>query len=273
MASPQLEDGFARIANELLDALARIRLAGQENQIVFAVIRKTYGFNKKSDQISHGQLTAITGIKRVKVVELVKSLVSKRVLDSTNNGTRKPATIRINKNYEQWEHSPKKGTIPNKGTIASPNKGLSSSPHNGTHKRQPTKDNLQKTKTSSSQISKKPKFDDCSIELSFACLLRDLINERSPNGKLLVPAKTDLQTWARHIDLLMRIDGRSESDIESVIRWCQSDAFWKSNIMSTKKLREKFGTLFDRMQNAPPKYKTQRQEYEEALEQIRSEGD
>ena len=144
MTSLRFEDGYARIPNELLDSLATIRLPGQENQIVFAVLRKTYGFNKERDSMSHGQLSAATGIKRVKVVELVKSLVLKKVLGSTNNGTRKPSTIWINNNYSEWEHSPKKGTSPKLGTIASPQKGSSPSPQKGTHKIQPTKYNLQK---------------------------------------------------------------------------------------------------------------------------------
>ncbi|WP_084288457.1 replication protein [Desulfovermiculus halophilus] len=57
MASPQCENGYTRLANELLEALARTRLAGQEYQAVLAIVRKTYGFGKKSDKISYGQLS------------------------------------------------------------------------------------------------------------------------------------------------------------------------------------------------------------------------
>lgn len=43
----QLEDGFTRVANELLDAVMASGLSETEMCIVLAVWRKTYGFNKK----------------------------------------------------------------------------------------------------------------------------------------------------------------------------------------------------------------------------------
>lgn len=136
---PQLEDGYTKIANELLEAFAKIRLRGQEAQIVHAVMRKTYGFNKKSDAISFGQLSEATGINRRKVIMLVQSLVSKKVLGSAHNGTRNPSTIWINKHYSEWLHSAHKGTSAQKDTIPSAHKGTSASAHKGTHKRKKEK--------------------------------------------------------------------------------------------------------------------------------------
>jgi hypothetical protein len=73
-------------------------------------------------------------------------------------------------------------------------------------------------------------------------LLFDLIREHDPGA-----TGPDFQKWAVHIERLVRRDGRSPADIEAAIRWCQADDFWHSNILSTKKLREKFQTLFLRM--------------------------
>ncbi len=136
--SPQLEDGFFRIANELGEAFASTRLPGQECQIVWAVLRLTYGFNRKSDRISYGRLSGLTGIPRTKVIPLVRSLVLKRVLGSTPNGIRESSTIWINKNYHEWPPSPKEGISPKVGTISSPKAGTKSSPKVGTLKRQKT---------------------------------------------------------------------------------------------------------------------------------------
>jgi phage replication O-like protein O len=52
MANPQVENGFFRIANELAMAMSRVRLTGHENQVLWVIFRKTYGFNKKTDRIS-----------------------------------------------------------------------------------------------------------------------------------------------------------------------------------------------------------------------------
>ena len=47
---------------------------------------------------------------------------------------------------------------------------------------------------------------------------------------------------------MLRIDKRTPEEIEEVIRWCQNDSFWQANILSTKKLREKFDQLAIKMQ-------------------------
>jgi phage replication O-like protein O len=124
-ASPQLEDGFFRVANELGEAFARTRLAGQECQIVWAVLRKTFGYGKKSDRISYGQISKMTLIPRTRVILLVKRLVHKNVLGhSPNIGTRTPATLWINKHYNEWSIL----DSPNMGTTLVPIQGLPPSP-------------------------------------------------------------------------------------------------------------------------------------------------
>lgn len=63
-----------------------------------------------------------------------------------------------------------------------------------------------------------------------------------PNSK--VP-KTDAEKkkWALEIERMKRLDGRSEADIIEALTYATTDGFWKSNIRSTKKFREKFETL------------------------------
>lgn len=51
------------------------------------------------------------------------------------------------------------------------------------------------------------------------------------------------QRWAKDIDLMLRIDKLDPDDIAQTIQWCQQDSFWKSNILSGKKLREKYQQL------------------------------
>jgi uncharacterized protein YdaU (DUF1376 family) len=72
--------------------------------------------------------------------------------------------------------------------------------------------------------------------------LADKILETNPKAKI-----GNITAWARHVDLMLRIDGRTPEEVEAVIDWCQRDAFWCSNILSTKKLREKFDQLTAKM--------------------------
>lgn len=49
---------------------------------------------------------------------------------------------------------------------------------------------------------------------------------------------------------MLRLDKRDLESVQKVIRWCQADTFWQSNILSTEKsLREKFDQLDDRMKS------------------------
>jgi phage replication O-like protein O len=64
MNSPQLENGYTRIANELLDALIRYRIPGEERQVLDVIIRKTYAYGKKEDRISLSQFHDMTRIKK-----------------------------------------------------------------------------------------------------------------------------------------------------------------------------------------------------------------
>ena len=49
--------------------------------------------------------------------------------------------------------------------------------------------------------------------------------------------------WLDDMDRLIRLDGRSEVEVEGCIRWCQAHDFWRANILSPKKLRIKFDQL------------------------------
>jgi len=68
-------------------------------------------------------------------------------------------------------------------------------------------------------------------------LLADLIYD---NGSKR-PNVTD--SWVKEIERMHRIDGRPWDHIERAIKWCQADPFWRANVMSPRKLREKFDTM------------------------------
>lgn len=47
MANPQRENGHVDIANELVEALAKMQLSGYESRVIWALWRKTWGWVKK----------------------------------------------------------------------------------------------------------------------------------------------------------------------------------------------------------------------------------
>lgn len=100
MANPQLEDGYTRIANEILDALVKINLSPYESRVLWFIIRKTYGWHKKTDWISLSQITMGTGIAKPNVCRTIKSLTSRNLIirpDSRHVGFQKDYTKWIDK--------------------------------------------------------------------------------------------------------------------------------------------------------------------------------
>ncbi|MGZ8944330.1 MAG: replication protein [Methylococcaceae bacterium] len=100
MKSPQIQNGYTAIANELLEALVLYKFSQNEYKVIMAVIRKTYGFHKKTDVIGNSQLALMTGLQRTHVARCIRTLIEKQVLvrDSSSyiNG------LGLNKDYGQW---------------------------------------------------------------------------------------------------------------------------------------------------------------------------
>ena len=106
MSSPQCEDGYTRIANELLEALCKIPLGNSEAQVFFCVLRKTYGWGKKQDDISISQIEEFTGVSRRMVIYAVQNLEARKILKVTRKRGRgiknEINEIAIQKNYLLW---------------------------------------------------------------------------------------------------------------------------------------------------------------------------
>lgn len=63
----------------------------------------------------------------------------------------------------------------------------------------------------------------------------------SNDAKAKIPS--DLSKWEAEADKLLRLDGRTPEEAGRVLVWSQRSDFWKSNIQSMGKFREKFPTL------------------------------
>ncbi len=77
---PLLAGGFTRVANGLLEALAGGGFTARQYAVLLAIVRKTYGFNKQTDDIGLTQLARITGKSKANVSRTVGELVAMRVI-------------------------------------------------------------------------------------------------------------------------------------------------------------------------------------------------
>ena len=128
MASPQLENGYTRIANEILEELAKRPFSGRENSILWVVVRMTYGFNRKEARIGMTEMARRTGILRQHCASITKELIEKKVL--LFSGTLYTRTLGVNKDYDSWKVVPRLVTVPRTGI--SPKRGTETVPETGT---------------------------------------------------------------------------------------------------------------------------------------------
>jgi phage replication O-like protein O len=122
MASPQLEDGYTKIADEILDKLAGIRVPGEAMQVLLVIIRKTYGFDKKHDWIALSQFLEITGIQKPHVRRAINKLCAMKIICVAKKGNDYHAKYCFNKNYDEWIPLPKKATRCQKRQLPLPKK-------------------------------------------------------------------------------------------------------------------------------------------------------
>lgn len=68
-------------------------------------------------------------------------------------------------------------------------------------------------------------------------------------GSKVPQSVQEKRKWAIEIERMKRLDKRSESDIIEALTYATTDGFWKSNIRSVRKFREKFETLIIQSRN------------------------
>jgi hypothetical protein len=91
-------------------------------------------------------------------------------------------------------------------------------------------------------LSRKRVYDADSLEYKIALFFYQQILKNNSKHK-----EPNLQKWANDIRLLLEIDKRDKTEVGRVIQWAMKDTFWMANILSPKKLREKYDALVIKM--------------------------
>ncbi|UOL47396.1 putative origin specific replication initiation factor [Vibrio phage vB_Vp_PvVp04_M] len=89
-----------------------------------------------------------------------------------------------------------------------------------------------------SPTKKKPKFTFSDSHMKFAKYMHQKILEVMPRAK-----KPNFEKWAHEVRLAEKALGVSLTDLWNVFIWANADGFWKTNILSPSKLRDKFPQL------------------------------
>lgn len=100
----ELEDGYAKLSNMLLEAYAGADLTKRQFKVLLAILRKTYGWNKAMDRISDSQIAEIAKLP-VKRCNETKLQLVRMGLIKQQGGMFGP-----NKNINEWRIPQNEGT-------------------------------------------------------------------------------------------------------------------------------------------------------------------
>lgn len=113
-------------------------------------------------------------------------------------------------------------------------------------------DNLGLSNKDNSLVTEKEKnrtvFEEDSEPYNAAQYLAKSIAKNFP--QLKEPTEADKQRWAADFDKCNRIDGYDWDRIADVLKFSQQSQFWRKNIRSGSKFREKFDRLLIEMEDA-----------------------
>ena len=132
--NPQVENGYTRIANEIMEALAKYRIPGEQMQCLMCILRKTYGWGKKQDAISISQFEKYTNLPRKNVCRSLSELQRKNVI-SGKKATSNTTIYWINKRYNEWKRE-----IIKRGSGKKATKVVAKKPLEAVAKKPPTKE-------------------------------------------------------------------------------------------------------------------------------------
>ncbi|MFB5761059.1 hypothetical protein [Paenibacillus medicaginis] len=99
---------------------------------------------------------------------------------------------------------------------------------------------------------KEPKYDTDNTYYKMAVYFKGKIDiMAAQEGLQHLTSKTNLQKWADDFRKLVELNKQSDKDlIRSVMDWVVTDEFWRSNILSADKFRDKFPKLVMDMRKA-----------------------
>ncbi len=102
MASPQCENGYTKIANELLEAICNRVTNSTWIRVLLWTIRLTYGFCRKDVQSNYQSYATKLNLTKDTIKTALLDLHERKIIVLAVI-TKEQFVVTINKNYELWK--------------------------------------------------------------------------------------------------------------------------------------------------------------------------
>lgn len=240
----ELTDGFISDANLALLPLKRGRNDAARELEDCKLWTRTDGGWMVHDFLEYNRSAAQVKQERKNVAARQQRFRDRR------NGVTNGVADAVTDDQEQPNEAPRNGV-----SNASPSRPVPS---------RPTSSNEEASSLRSDGVADRPEVEQLCTELA------DLIEA---NGSRR-PAIT--KKWQDAARLMIDKDGRTYDSIMGAIHWSQNDPFWRSNILSMPKLREKYDTMrLQAERNNQPREATTDRKVREGMElaqRLRAQG-
>ncbi|SPT95581.1 gp45 [Lysinibacillus capsici] len=228
MANPQLKNGHTRIANEILGEIMRLNLNGTQFRLVLAIWRYTYGFQRKTNEMSINFLAKVINASRTQTNRELATLIDRNIISVFGIGSKGARIMGFNKDYKEWDEQ----LPPNEVEPEIPDQ---------------------------TKPVKKNKYDEENTYYKMAVYFHEKVSVvANEAGISHLIKKSNMQSWADDMRKLIEIDQVDKHLAKQVMDWVTQDSFWRTNVLSAKKLRDKFVELAIKM-NADKKPSQQKQ--------------
>lgn len=215
-----------------------LKLKGNE-LLIYAII---YGFAQDGDNVFTGSLQYLadwTNSTRQGVIKCLKSLVEKKYIckeEYTVNNVKFCKYTVVNKVYGGSKQSLQ-------GVVNKVAEGSKQSLHNNIINNISNNIN-DNTPIPESESENKKEYPKEAEELTTY-----LYSECQKNDTHFKRTEKQLNAWISDFEKLHRIDGREWTEITAVLKWAKQSDFWKPNILSASKFRQKYEMLYSQMQS------------------------
>lgn len=242
MANPQLHNGHTRIANEILNEIMKVNLNGTQFRLVLAIWRYTYGFQRKTNEMSISFLSNLIDANKTQTNRELTALIDRKIIIGIGTGKKGARILGFNKNHKEWgEREPNEVPAPSSKTKSEPKKKSAS----------------------------KEKYNAENTYYKMATYFFERVSKVAEDAGIAhLIKRSNMESWSDDMRKLIEIDDVDKHLAKEVMDWVTENSFWRTNVLSAKKLREKFLELAIKM-NAEKKPSQPKQQYDSRDKEIK----
>lgn len=203
----------------------KLSLNGTQFRLIMLIWRYTYGFRRKEHEFSINFMADGIGGSRKQVDREIQILIEQNIIKFNGYGKRGARILAFNKNYDEWGKEQTAPSAPPPKTEVKP------------------------------KSNKKPKYSDDNMYYKMAVHFHKLVSGVAKEVSLEhLIKKANLQSWADDFRKLWEVDKvQDKKQILAVMKWVTSHDFWRKNVLSAKKFRQKYLELAIAMQSEQSK--------------------